>query len=152
MEEHNRKIRPQVALLSFAALFENGEGRLQSDFAGLFEDAADHIVELRKAKLAADQYLAMAEGWPDGGLPGWTMDTKRYPGENYWQYDAGPEWLVEIERRPAVGWNWGVWLSSDEWNDCSEIAGGHVLTAREAVTAAMAAYEKARAGHVAASR
>ncbi len=138
--EHDRRIRPHVALLSLAELFEDGGHRLNVDFAGLIEEATDHIVALRREIQIIRQYLAVAEGQADGGPPGWRRVDPNDEYENRW--DKGGPWKsfpqATVSREEAAcSWYWFVWDSHCQYGR------GVLPTVIEAMAAAEAAYQEA---------
>lgn len=98
----------------------------------------ERIAELKRQLAETRQYLAVAEGQADGGPPGWIRrDTNR----NCWKKEANGEFLMVLERWKSCGsWDWMV-------RGCGDLfLRGSEATAREAIAAAEAAYQKAIKG------
>jgi hypothetical protein len=109
----------------------------------LLKYAKGDIERLEQQLAETEQLLAMAEGRPEGGLPGWTVTDKSSADDVVeWKYggplDSGVLEAFLILELPGCGWRWRVWDSQKIYSY------GVVPTIREAVAAAMGAYEKAR--------
>ncbi len=97
------------------------------------------IAELEQKLAETERLLAMAEGEEGIGLSGWAMVEDE--DFNIWRCSPSVGWRLEVCRRYV--------LSSWRWEACQE---GVILdcgirgTIREAVAAAKAAYDRAKAG------
>lgn len=90
------------------------------------------VAELEGQLAETDQLLAMVEGQPEGGLPGWVFEAGRPRWENMWKHLSGAK-VFRVRAR-------GVW----QWEAAGSL--GESPTVREAIAAAEVAYQEVSNG------